>query len=154
MISLILDIAIIVLLIATMAAGYQFYQKLKAFRAETEDLQTLIEALDKAANRAETVLPSLRELAESISTKLSSEATKTQGLVDELDFMNKRADQLADKLESAISTARQYDKPAQASPAAISPPRPQKLEKPERPAPVHDQRRRVPDLEKRLKTLR
>lgn len=147
MLTLILDIAIIALLIVTLGAGSLLYKRLRAFRADMEEFEPLIHALDKTAKRAETVLAGLRQIAEDVGTKLAVEASSTQRLLDELDFMTKRADQLVDKLDDTISNSRrQEEKPKHAmppnSPSEILAAAPQ------------EPRRRAPDLEKRLKTLR
>lgn len=109
MVSLILDAAIIVLLIITLVAGYRLHKRLRIFRADTEEFEPLIHALDNAAKRAETVLADLRQIAEDVGVKLTAEAGNTQRLLDELDFMTKRADQLADKLDNTISGTRHQE---------------------------------------------
>lgn len=148
--SLILDIAILALLMVTLGAGYLFHKRLKAFQSDTKELETLIRALDNAATRAEAALGNLRKIAEDVGTTLSDEANKTQGLLDELNFMTTRADQLADKLEGAISGARKHEKQI----APSEPIKPHQGSSPTKLPLSHEQRRRVPDLEKRLKTLR
>ena len=152
MAPLILDIAILLLLIVTLAAGYRLHKRLQVFRIETEEFEPLVQSLDKASKRAETVLADFRQVAEHVSTKLTAEADHTQRLLDELDFMTKHADQLADTLESAISGARhQKEKQPQlpAEPVSVA----EHLDEAQTIAP-QDQRRRAPDLEKRLKNLR
>ncbi len=150
MISLALDIAVLVLLSITLVAGYRFHKRLRTFRVDTEEFEPLVRALDNAAKRAEAVLADLRQIAEDVGTKLTTEADNTQRLLDDLDFMTKRADQLADQLDGSISAARkQGEKQPPSVPAGAS----KKLSEVLTPAP-QDQRRRVPDLEKRLKTLR
>ena len=149
MTSTIIDLAIVLLLITTLGAGYRFQKRLRSFRADTEAFEPLIAALDTASSRAETVLTEFRKATETVGTKLTTEADTTQRLLDDLDFMTKRADELADRLEQAISGARRNEENAQ-QPVPTSPP---SLSE-ELPATPSAQRRRAPDLEKRLKTLR
>ena len=150
MTSLILDAAIISLLVIALGAGYQLHRKLTKFRVDTKEFETLILALDNAAKRAEAALGNLRQIGENVGTKLTEDADKTQGLLDELNFMTKRADQLADTLEGAISSARKHEQkrmPTSANARSLEPSDVPKLM-------AQDQRRRAPDLEKRLKTLK
>lgn len=150
MLSMILDVAIILLLIVALVAGYRLQRRLRTFRAETEEFGPLVHALDNAAKRAETVLGDLRQIAEDVGIKLATEADNTQRLLDELDFMTKRADQLADKLDIAISSSRHQEERLQSTAPVITSDQTDEL----LPATSHDQRRRPPDLEKRLKNLR
>ncbi len=152
MVSLVLNIAILLLLVLTLGAGYRLHKRLHAFRIEREEFEPLVHALDNASNRAETVLSDFRQVTESVSTKLTAEAEQTQRLIDELDFMTKRADQLADTLERAISGARHQEE-KQSQPLAESAAVADHQAEVQTLAP-QEQRRRAPDLEKRLKNLR
>lgn len=148
MIALALDLAIVALLVITLVAGCRLHRKLQIFRTDTKEFEPLIHALDHAARRAEAVLSDLRKIAEDVGAKLSEESNNTQRLLDELDFMTKRADQLADKLDTGISHARGQKEKAAAPITMIDSPSEILATIPQ------DQRRRAPDLEKRLKTLR
>lgn len=150
MISLMLDGAIIILLITTLVAGYRLHQRLRIFRADTEEFEPLIQNLDNAAKRAGAVLVDLRQIAEDVGAKLNTEAGNTQRLLDELDFMTKRADQLAGKLEDTISGARKQEARQQPPVPVADTRQPSEVLA----AAPQEQRRRAPDLEKRLKTLR
>lgn len=150
MISLFLDLAIVALLIMTLVGGYRFHRKLQTFQTDAKEFEPLIHALDQAAKRAEAVLGNLRQIAEDVGAKLTSEADNTQRMLDELDFMTKRADQLAEKLDGAISSARpRADKEPPKAPVAETVASGELVAT--RPS---EQRRRAPDLEKRLKNLR
>jgi ABC-type transporter Mla subunit MlaD len=149
MLALILDISIIALLFMTLGAGLRFRKTLRSFHTDNEAFGPLVQDLDRTTQRAEAVLADLKEIAETTSPKLAEDADATQRLLTELDFMTKRADQLADKLESAISQARSEETKLAAKPPA----------KPTAsldfvPPAQAGQRRRPPDLEQRLKSLR
>ena len=147
MFPLVLDIAIILLLVITLIGGVRLHKQLRMFRVEREEFEPLIHALDNASKRAETVLSALRQIADDVGGKLNAEAANTQRMLDELDFMTKRADQLADRLDGAISDARKKEgrKPPEA---------PVNVATRQDEAPSIEPRRRPPDLEKRLKALR
>jgi len=152
MVSLALNVAILLLLIVTLVAGYRLHKRLQVFRIETKEFEPLVLALDNASTRAEAVLSDFRQVTENVSTKLTAEADHTQRLLDELDFMTKRADQLADTLEGAISGARHQEEIQRQPPAetAIIADDPIEVQT----TAPQEQRRRAPDLEKRLKNLR
>jgi hypothetical protein len=148
MIALTLDIAIIALLLLTLGGGLRLHGALKTFRVESDEFRPVIQSLDQAAQRAESTLGGLRRMVEDGCTKLGEETSNTQRLIDELDFITKRADQLADRLDDGISQARILNKKAETPPeASVLQPIPSKVQ-------VSEPRRRPPDLEQRLKQLR
>ena len=149
MLALTLDIMIVLLLLISLGAGLRLHGALKIFRVDGSEFQPMIQSLDKATTRAETALGGLRRVAEDVGGKLNSDAKNTQRLIDELDFMTKRADQLAEKLDESIGKARSVDvktakKPRAADIEDLEPPTVQ----------TTPPRRRVADLEQRLKNLR
>ncbi len=149
MLALTLDIMIVVLLLVSLGAGLRLHGALKIFRVDGSEFQPMIQSLDKATTRAETALGGLRRVAEDVGGKLNSDVKNTQRLIDELDFMTKRADQLAEKLDESIGKARSVDVNATKRVRAAD------IEDSERPAVQPTvPRRRVADLEQRLKNLR
>jgi hypothetical protein len=149
MLALTLDIAIVMLLLVALGAGIRLHGALKIFRVDSSEFQPMIQALDKATSRAETALGRLRKMAEDVGTKLHDDTKATQRLLDELDFMTKRADQLAARLDDGIGKARSIDaRTSRNSPPGTDP----ASDDPD--ARAQPPRRRVPDLEQRLKNLR
>lgn len=148
MAALSLDIAIIALLLITLGSGFRLRGALRTFRVDSHEFQPLIEALDKAADRAEAALGGLRDVTDRAQGKLGDETASAQRLLDELTFMTKRADQLAEQLDDGIGRARTLKVPKETSP--VSP----QMAVTESKAQAAGRRRRAPDLEQRLKTLR
>jgi len=149
MLALTLDIMIVVLLLISLGAGLRLHGALKIFRVEGSEFQPLIQSLDKATTRAETALGSLRKMAQDVGVKLNDDAKNTQRLIDELDFMTKRADQLAEKLDGCIDKARAVET------RVVEKTRPSTLsDVTSLDTPVTPSRRPVSDLEQRLKNLR
>ena len=145
MLALTLDIMIVLLLLITLGAGLRLYGALKIFRVDGNELQPMVHSLDQATARAESALGGLRKMAVEVGNKLNKEAKNTQRLIDELDFMTKRANQLAEKLDDKIGKARSASAGVPASRAAGA----------ERdPASSVSPGRRAQDLEQRLKNLR
>ena len=109
MLALTLDIMIVALLLISLGAGLRLHGALKIFRIDSNEFQPMIQSLDRATVRAEAALGGLKKMAEEAGGRLSEESKGTQRLLDELDFMTKRADQLAEKLDATISEARAVD---------------------------------------------
>ncbi|MGI9486726.1 MAG: DUF6468 domain-containing protein, partial [Geminicoccaceae bacterium] len=93
MLALTLDITIVLLLLISLGAGLRLHSALKIIRVEGNEFQPMIQSLDRATSRAEAALGGLRKMAEDVGVKLNGEAKNTQRLINELDFMTKRADQ-------------------------------------------------------------
>lgn len=148
MLALTLDIMIVALLLISLGAGLRLHGALKIFRIDSSEFQPMIQSLDKATARAEAALGGLRKMAEDAGARLKEESKSTQRLLDELDFMIKRADQLAEKLDGSISEARSVDLKS-----VRSRPNPPNSSDDADAAPQQP-RRRVQDLEQRLKNLR
>jgi hypothetical protein len=149
MLALTLDILIILLLLISLGAGLRLHGALKIFRVDGTEFQPLIQSLDKATTRAETTLGGMRKMAEDVGGKLTEETKTTQRLLDELDFMTKRADQMAEKLNTSISGARSAERKAEQTPPMIDTVKPDDIG-----MRSSELRRRAPDLEQRLNSLR
>ena len=149
MLALTLDIAIVVLLLISLGAGLRLHSALKIIRVEGNEFQPMIQSLDKATSRAEATLGGLRKMAEDLGVKLNDEAKNTQRLINELDFMTKRADQLAEKLDGSIGKARSMDAQAAKKPQTAKSALDDSAE-----LASHHLRRRAPELEQKLKNLR
>lgn len=149
MLALTLDILIIVLLLISLGAGLRLHGALKIFRVDGTEFQPLIQSLDKATTRAESTLGGMRKMAEDVGGKLTEETKTTQRLLDELDFMTKRADQMAEKLNLSISDARSAERKNDKAPTATDATNPDHVG-----SGKSELRRRAPDLEQRLNSLR
>jgi len=141
MVAMTLDIVIVALLVMTLAGGLRLHGALKTFRVDSDEFRPMIQALDKAAERAESTLKGLRQMVDDAGAKLGDETDGTQRLIDELDFMTKRADQMADRLDDGISQARALTMKTQIAPD----PQPAMTREPK--IPKNEPRRRPPDLE-------
>lgn len=148
MLALTLDIMIVVLLLISLGAGLRLHGALKIFRIDSSEFQPMIQSLDKATARAEAALGGLKKMAEDVGGKLHEETKTSQRLLDELDFMTKRANQLAEKLDDGIGKARSIDL-KKAENGSIDP-----LGSDDVDVLLKQPRRRMPELEQRLKNLR
>lgn len=155
MLALTLDIMIVVLLLVSLGTGLRLHGALKIFRIEGNEFQPLIQSLDKATARAEASLSNLRRMAEDVGGKLNDDTKNSQRLLNELDFMTKRADQLAEKLDDSIGKARSIKvKEARSDPSASIHPTAGMNAAEQLGSASNSPRRHIPDLEQRLKNLR
>jgi hypothetical protein len=142
MLSLVVDGALAVLLLAALGVGLRLLRSLRQLRSDDNEIERLIDALDAATERAAGALDGLRQTAEAAGQRLTGELAGAQRLLDDLQFLTSRGDQLADRLEEQIRKERPA---AHRSPpvAAAAPPPPG--------ARAVD---RTADLERALRTLR
>lgn len=99
---LVVDLIVIVLLVAVLAAGWGLHRKLSALRRDRAELEQFAGRFGDAIARAEQSIGHLK-----ISTQeLSREAESAQTLVEDLRFLIERGGTAADRLEKAISDSR------------------------------------------------
>ena len=108
--ELIINLIIIALLIPTIIYAYRLNNNLKALRENQNSLAQLVNALNEATFKAENSIPKLKSVTEHSSEGLKEVVDNAKELKDDLLFINERADSLAERLESVISTSRQAPK--------------------------------------------
>jgi Domain of unknown function (DUF6468) len=106
MLSLVVDGALAILLLAALGIGLRLLRSLRQLRADDNQIERLIEALDAATGRAAGALEGLRETAEAAGQRLAGELAGAQRVLDDLQFLTSRGDQLADRLEEQIRKGR------------------------------------------------
>lgn len=104
--ELLINIIIIALLVPTIIYAYRLNGNLKALRQNQKSLAQLVNALNEATFKAENSIPKLKSVTEHSSEGLKEVVDSAKELKDDLLFINERADNLADRLESVISTGR------------------------------------------------
>lgn len=104
--ELIINIIIIALLIPTIVYAYRLNGNLKALRQNQKSLAQLVNALNEATFKAENSIPKLKSVTEHSSEGLKEVVDSAKELKDDLLFINERADNLADRLETVISAGR------------------------------------------------
>jgi hypothetical protein len=153
--SLILDVAIAALLVATIVYAAILNRRLQGLRANKADFEAMIGEFNEATRRTEGSIQALRLAADQTAKALSVQVERGQALRDELAFLTNRADGAADRItggggsskpdapsprpEVAAYAASPRPAPArQPQPAAqaSAPPRPANTAAPPRPVPV------------------
>ncbi len=104
--GLIVDVLGAVLMAAVIFYVIRLNANLKTLKAGKAELEALIAAFNESTNRAEASVLRLKASATETATALQANVTKAQELRDDLNFMTDRADELATRLEGAISAAR------------------------------------------------
>ncbi len=102
----ILDIAVIVLLVPTIIYAVILNRRLSALRRSREELAKVVNSFNEATMRAEAGIPKLKKATTEANHTLKDRVEKAQTLRDDLAFMIERAEELANRLEGAVRTAR------------------------------------------------
>lgn len=108
-IEFITDIVIIALLIPTIIYAYRLNKSLSILRQNQKSLAQLVSALNEATFKAENSIPKLKSVTEHSSEGLKEVVDNAKELKNDLLFINERADSLADRLESVISSSRNIE---------------------------------------------
>lgn len=104
--ELIINLAIIGLLIPTIIYAYRLNKSLTILRQNQNSLAKLVEALNDATHKAENSIPKLKSVTEHSSEDLKEVVDSAKSIKDDLLFINERADNLADRLETVIRDGR------------------------------------------------
>ena len=119
-----LDLVIALLLVATIGYAITLNNRLTALRRNRDQMAKIIASFNEATVRAESSIPKLRRAADEAGNGLQERVEKAQSLRDDLAFMIERADTMANRLETAVRSARTEARNPQA-PVTASPPRSQ-----------------------------
>lgn len=104
--GLVIDVLGAVLLIVVIVYAFRLNRSLSALKANKAELDGLIATFTQSTNRAEASVARLKSSATETATALQANVTRAQELRDDLAFMSDRAEELANRLEAAITTAR------------------------------------------------
>lgn len=143
--SLILDIVVAVLLVATIGYAAVLNRKLQSLRANKAEFEAMIGEFNEATRRTEGSIQALRLAADQTAKALSVQVERGQALRDELTFLTGRADGAAERITSGGSARAEVaayaatPKPqpaARPQPVPAAPQRPANNPAPPRPSPV------------------
>ncbi|HSK41547.1 MAG TPA: DUF6468 domain-containing protein [Arenibaculum sp.] len=114
--ALVLDLAIVGLLVATIAYAINLNRRLVHLRDSKAELDELVRGFAEAAERAEAGVHGMKQMAADAGDRLQKTVDRAQGIRDELQFMVEAADSVATRLEGTIA------QPRPAAPAAAAKP--------------------------------
>ena len=104
--SILTNLAVCLLLVASIALGVVLMRRLAVLRAAQGELAAMGESLVAASAKAEAGLAELRRAAEADGEALQERVARARGLKDDLEFLVARAGEAAERLEGAIGEAR------------------------------------------------
>jgi chromosome segregation ATPase len=121
--SLLLDVIVAGLLVATIAYAVRLSRRLAVLREDRQQLQDMIKGLQKATQQAEEAVGGLRLGAADAGKGLHEIAERAQGLKADLLFIIEKADSAADRLEAVLKSQRESASPVESAPPAREPKR-------------------------------
>ncbi|MBO6836006.1 MAG: hypothetical protein JJ878_04295 [Alphaproteobacteria bacterium] len=121
--GIVLDIALIALLGVAIYYGVRLNRQIALIRSGREQLETLIKDFGTATERAEKALQSLKGDARDTLDQARQSALKAGELCDDLEFLIKRGEKVANALETGIRAGRATSRTADTSADAAEPER-------------------------------
>lgn len=106
LLSVILDIVLVGLLAAAILYGFRLNRHLRALRQSREELKTLLGEFSRSTERAENALEALRRGSRENVGAVREAVERAEALKDDLEFLSKRGEQIADRLEAGVSAGR------------------------------------------------
>jgi regulatory protein YycI of two-component signal transduction system YycFG len=103
----IVEIIVISLLITTIFFCWKLNAKIMELRDSRKDISELVKTFDVAIIKTHKSIADLKTMSANSSQELQSYVNKAGELIEDLAFMTETSARLADRLERAISTARQ-----------------------------------------------
>ncbi len=137
MTPIILDAVVAVLLLVVIGYAFILNRRLGSLRRQKSELLDLVASFHEATIRAETSVQKLKASASEAADSLKGQIGQAQTLFDDLDYMVKRSNDIANRLETAMEKGRTKAgkaAPAPSNPAATAAPAPRAAEPARRPA--------------------
>ncbi len=104
--TLICDIIVAILLIATIGYAAVLNRRLGVLREDRTKLEELIQGLNVASINAQNGIAGLRKATDEVGKDLEKELAASRSLRDDLHYLIERGGAIADRLESGIRTRR------------------------------------------------
>lgn len=122
--SLVLDIVVATLLVATIVFAALLNRRLQGLRANKAEFEAMVAEFNEATRRTEGAIQALRLAADQTAKALSVQVERGQALRDELAFLTSRADGTAERLASGGRTDPVVSAAPRPVPAAAARPQP------------------------------
>jgi hypothetical protein len=105
-VTVVLDVLLVALLAATIAAAYLLHRRLNALRADQGLLEALATRFADATARADDGIGRLKVSTETLDRRIAA----AEALADDLRFLTEHANRAADRVEAGVRAQR--DQPA------------------------------------------
>jgi len=117
-----LELVLILLLAGTLFHAMRLERALGVLKRDRAVLEELVAGFNESTRQAESGIDRLRSAADGAGRQIGKQIEQAQLLRDEIEFLANRSDKLAQRLESAIRSARMMeDAQPFSSAAAIAP---------------------------------
>jgi len=131
----VLEAVLVLLLAATLFHALRLERALGVLKRDRAVLEELVEGFNESTRQAESGIERLRHAADGAGRQMARQIETAQRLRDDLAFLADRSDRLAERLESAVRTARMVADSSVLPAAMVTPLHP----RPEAPALVAQQ---------------
>ena len=101
-----LEIALMVLLAATLVQAIRLERALGVLKRDRASLEALVAGFNVSTNQAESGIQKLRAAADGTGRHIEEQLTKSGSMKDDLIYLTERGDRLADRLERLVRAAR------------------------------------------------
>jgi len=105
-VTLICDITVALLLVATIGYAAVLNRRLAVLREDRAKLEELIQGLNVASVNAQTGIAGLRKATEEVGRDLEKELAASRSLRDDLHYLIERGGAVADRLEGSVRARR------------------------------------------------
>jgi hypothetical protein len=119
----VLEAVLVLLLAATLFHALRLERALGVLKRDRAVLEELVEGFNESTRQAESGIDRLRHAADGAGRQMARQIETAQRLRDDLAFLADRSDRLAERLESAVRTARMVSD-SSVLPSALPPPPP------------------------------
>lgn len=106
--QVLLEVALLLMLAATLFHALRLERALGVLKRDRAVLEELVEGFNDSTRQAESGIERLRSAADGAGRQMARQTETAQRLRDDLAFLADRSDRLAERLESAIRSARMF----------------------------------------------
>ena len=103
-----LELALLILLAATLFHAVRLERALGVLKQDRAVLEELVVGFNDSTRQAESGIERLRSAADGAGRQMARQTEMAQRLRDDLAFLADRSDRLAERLESAVRSARMF----------------------------------------------
>lgn len=118
--ELMVDALLALLLIGVMGACFVVNRRLNEVRRGQDEMNQVVDSLNRAVQEAQSGIKILRATADEVEANLSAEVKKGRALADELTLITQAGNNLADRIEGGLTSARSEDGRARETVASFS----------------------------------
>jgi hypothetical protein len=104
--SIILDIVVAGLLVATIAYATILDRRIRQLRSARGEIETMVVGFNTATARAESAIGDLKDGTEAGARELKPLMATARQIADDLQFLVERGNELADRLDVGVGAAR------------------------------------------------